>query len=248
VTDKIVRPPLISLAYALLVLARLLRLPLRLVPKRAVVRILSGRLAGARWVVGAGTHGCWLGTYEAEAQASFAAHIKRNDVVYDIGANVGFFTLLAARLVGEGGHVYAFEPLPRNLDFLRRHVALNKLTNVTILPVAVAATAGVLKFAEGANPSMGGLSATGALEVPTVALDELQHRPPRFMKIDVEGAESDVLAGATKTLRTHHPTIHLSTHGWEQNERCTATLRAEGYDVHLERDGTEDGNYVLLCN
>ncbi|HEX7155022.1 MAG TPA: FkbM family methyltransferase [Thermoanaerobaculia bacterium] len=225
----------------------MLRRLLRLIPPGTVMRVFTGRLRGARWVVGAGTHGCWVGTYERDAQQTFAAHIKPGDVVYDIGANVGFFTLLAARLAGDGGHVYAFEPLPRNLTFLRRHLTLNRLTNVTVLPLAVAAAPGVARFQEGSNPSMGGLAPEGTLEVETSSLDALDLRPPRFMKIDVEGAESEVLAGALRTLRTHRPVIHLSTHGWQQHEHCLAVLRGEGYRIELERDGTEDGNYVVLA-
>src|SRR5437899_3136746 len=85
---------------------RLLRLPLALVPRSATVCVLGGSLRGARWVVGSASHGCWLGWYEADKQRAFASLVKRGDVVFDIGAHVGFYTLLASRLCGPSGHVF----------------------------------------------------------------------------------------------------------------------------------------------
>src|SRR5947208_793716 len=96
-------------------LAKLVRLPLRLIPSQSIVRIRSGDLRGWRWIVGSSTNGCWLGTYESHMQRLFREHIGPGSTVFDIGANVGFFTLLASKLAGEAGRVYAFEPLPRNL-------------------------------------------------------------------------------------------------------------------------------------
>ena len=110
-------------------LGRLLRLPLRLLPAGAVVPILSGPLRGRRWVVGAGPHGYWLGTYEADKQRLLQTLLREGDCFFDVGANVGFFTLLASALVGRSGRVVAFEPLPQNLAFLRRHLLLNRPHN-----------------------------------------------------------------------------------------------------------------------
>ena len=71
-------------------IGRALRAPLRLVPRRTVVRVLQGPLRGARWVVGASTHGAWLGSYDQQTQDWLVERVKPGDVVYDIGANVGF--------------------------------------------------------------------------------------------------------------------------------------------------------------
>ena len=231
-------------------LGRLIRLPLRLVPSDRVVRIKSGPLRGWRWITGTAPHGCWIGTYERDAQQVFVEHVHEGDTVYDVGANVGFFTLLASKLAGRRGRVYAFEPLPRNVGYLERHVSLNGCENVSILPIAAAAASGTARFAVAHNPSQGGISDRGELEVETRSLDDLVDGgapPPRFMKIDVEGAESDVLAGASRILRESHPTILLSTHGWKQHELCCSTLKGYGYELTLLRDGAADGNYVLLA-
>jgi len=231
--------------------ARLIRLPLSLVPDGMVVRILSGELRGWRWITGSATHGCWLGTYEPESRRAFRQFVREGDVVCDIGANVGFFTLLASKLAGAGGTVYAFEPVPRNLHLLRRHVSLNDAQNVTILPVAVSSRSGVAHFAAAANPAMGGLSESGSLEVQTEALDELislqRIAPPSFLKIDVEGAEVEVLTGAANALRDSVRTILLSTHGFARHEESCALLRTARFDLQLLRDGARDGNYVVLA-
>ena len=114
-----------------------------------------------RWVVGSSTHGCWLGHYELEKQAVVSALVKPGMKVFDVGANAGFYTLAFARLVGNHGHVWAFEPLAENVQNLRRHVALNELANVTIVQAAVSRVAGVANFAVAENNSMGRLAEEG---------------------------------------------------------------------------------------
>ena len=101
---------------------KILRLPLKLIPKRMVVPIVRGPLRGKRWIVGASTHGCWLGSYEYQKQSIFKKTVKSGYVVYDIGAHVGFYTLLSSVLVGTQGKVIAFEPVQRNLEYLKKHV------------------------------------------------------------------------------------------------------------------------------
>jgi FkbM family methyltransferase len=207
-------------------------------------------LRGWKWITGSSTHGCWLGTYERETQGVLARLVHEGDVVYDIGANVGFFTLLSAKLAGRGGAVYAFEPLPQNLDVLRRHIALNG-AGARVFDVALSSSSGVARFASGANPSMGRLEEGGDIEVRTETLDGLvtsgQIPPPRAMKIDVEGAEYDVLTGATELLARDRPFILLSTHGYRIHERCCALLGGLGYEIEMIRDGTADGQYTVVA-
>ncbi len=232
-------------------LSRLIRLPLRLVPPNRPMRIWFGELRGWRWISGSATHGSWLGTYERETQAAFKHLIRPGDVVYDVGANAGFFTLLAAKLVGPTGLVVAFEPVPRNLQFLEQHLRLNDVRNVTVVPAAVSAASGSARFATSKNAAMGALADAGDLEVPIVVLDELISAgtlpPPAFVKIDVEGAESQVFAGAAQLLRDHHPAILLSEHGYVQHQQCSSLLESAGYELEPLRDGAADGNYVVLA-
>lgn len=182
----------------------------------------------------------------------FAACLRPGDVVYDIGANVGFFTLLASRLVGPQGQVYAFEPLPRNLALLERHIRLNDCRNVTVFELARAARSGSARFvAEGVGPSMSKLGGEGTLEVRTAALDELfaahELRPPTLRKMDVEGAEHDVLQGAARLLRDSRPTIFLAAHGYRQRDLCEAFLAGLDYRTRQQRVDAGDGNYEILA-
>src|SRR5581483_1847479 len=118
---------------------------LRRIPPETVLPVLTGPLRGTRWIVGASRNAYWLGTYERSKCKVFAAAIAEGDVVYDVGAHVGYYTLLASKLVGARGHVYAFEPLPANLEFLERHLKLNQITNVTVVPAAVSDATGLVQ-------------------------------------------------------------------------------------------------------
>jgi FkbM family methyltransferase len=218
-------------------LGRLVRWPLRLIPHEARMRVLTGPLAGARWIAGAATHGCWLGTYERATQVRFAAAARRARVIYDVGANVGFYTLLGATVVGKTGHVAAFEPLPRNVRYLRAHVELNGCAHVVIVPAAVSDVSGRLAFEDAASASMGRLSDTGGVSVESVTIDELTASgrlpDPDLMKIDVEGAELRVLVGAAATIDRARPVMFLSTHSATLHAACGEWLQAKGY--RLER-------------
>lgn len=96
-------------------LAKIVRLPLSLIPCGAEVRVLRGPLRGMRWIKGSGPNACWFGTYEVSRLRTFANLIGDGAVVYDVGANVGIYSLLASLRAGPSGRVYAFEPLERNL-------------------------------------------------------------------------------------------------------------------------------------
>lgn len=230
---------------------RILRGSLSLIPRDARIPILTGPLRGNKWIVGSATHGCWIGWYEQGAQRAFVESIRPGDVVFDIGANVGFFTLLASRRVGEAGRVYAFEPLPRNLAYLDVHLRANGITNTEVIPLAVSDRSGTGRFSVAESAAMGKISSEGSIEVRLASLDELIAScvvvRPHFMKIDVEGAESEVLAGAAVLLREEPPIIHLSAHGISQYQRCRSTLQHLGYQIRVDHDGADDGDYVLTC-
>lgn len=215
---------------------KLLRLPLKLIPPGAVFRVLQGRLRGKKWIVGSSIHGCWLGSYEYEKRQLFEAMVREGTVVFDIGAHVGFYTLLASELVGPGGKVFAFEPLPANLTYLKEHLRLNRAGNVTVIEAAVSDRCGTAYFEQGPGSMTGRLASKAALLVETVAIDDLvaqgQLPLPDYIKIDVEGAEARVLSGARQTLTQSRPTIFLATHGSGVHQECCRLLGELGYALH----------------
>lgn len=226
-------------------LGRLLRLPLRLMPGSARVPILRGRLKGSKWIVGScANNGCWLGTYEYEQRVAFERLISPGAVVYDVGAHVGFYTLLASRLAEPGGKVIAFEPLPRNLHFLREHLRLNQVSNVRVIELALADRDDEVSFAEGENSFNARISDEGKLRVRTAALDDLISREnlpaPDFIKMDIEGAETMALQGARQILDKYHPVIFLTTHGPQIHEDCIALLCELSYEL-ISLDGGSTG-------
>jgi len=222
---------------------KILRLPLALVPKNLTTWICQGPLQGKKWVVGSSNHGYWLGSYEFDKQKLIAETVGKGAVFFDIGAHVGFYTLLASTLVGNTGKVYSFELLPRNLGFLKKHLKLNGVQNVTLFEAAVSDCPGESQFAEGPNRSMGKLSDHGAIKVQLVSLDDLLAAGkivrPDYMKIDVEGAELSVLQGARGILADAAPVIFLATHGSEVHSQCISFLQSFGYTCRAI-DGDQD--------
>jgi FkbM family methyltransferase len=217
-------------------LGKLIRFPFKLLPSGAVVRILRGPARGQRWISDSSTRGFWLGYWELENQRLFAHHLHPGEVVYDIGAHVGLYTILSSIRVQSAGHVYAFEPLPRNLHFLRRHAELNHLSNCTIVEAAVSDSSGMRTFDPTEHDSAGHFSSSGSLSVRAVSLDEFVVsapgiRPPTAMKVNAEGAEMEVLSGGRRVISTYFPLIFLSTHSPQIHQKCANFLKSTGYAV-----------------
>jgi FkbM family methyltransferase len=228
--------PSINLSYisSRTLLGKLLRLPLRLIPPEMKVPILQSRLRGKWWIVGASLASYWLGSFELNKQRLFEQTVTPGSVVFDIGAHVGFYTLLSPVLVGTVGKVFAFEPVPRNLHYLYEHLRLNQATNVTVTEAAVADACGTTLFDKSANSATGHLSTQVTLCARVVSMDALVPKEipsPDFLKIDVEGAEWLVLTGARQTLSQYRPTIFLSTHGRDVHQRCCQLLELLGYQL-----------------
>jgi FkbM family methyltransferase len=211
---------------------RLLRLPLKLIPSNAVVPILSGPLKGAKWVSGAGNHGCWLGTYELATQQRIVREAGACGMAFDLGANHGFFTMLLAHY---SKLVIAVEPFAPNISVLERHLAINGIKNCKIVRAAAAGENGTAFFAQGTNHATGRICPAGAIEVNTVSLEELVTRfgPASVIKVDVEGAELEVLTGGASYLKEYRPKLFVSTHGREIREECERLLRSLGFTFQL---------------
>jgi FkbM family methyltransferase len=227
---------------------RFVRYPFRVLPRDLAMPVLQGPLRGKKWIVGAHLHGCWLGSYEMAMQNRMVKELSNGAVFYDVGANVGFYTLLAAVLIGRG-HVYAFEPVKANLVYLRRHLSLNHLENVSILECAVSDATGTASFAVEETRAMGHLDAGGGVEVQMVTLDALLREgriaPPDCIKMDIEGAEFRALLGARQCFAEHKPKLFLATHGRDVLAKCCELLDAYGYGIQFTSREADDRAELL---
>jgi FkbM family methyltransferase len=209
------------------VAGKIVRWPLRLVPRNTIVPVLQGPLRGKKWIAGASLHRCWLGSYEPEFQRILANELKAGGVFYDVGANVGFYSLLAAGLIFPG-QVYAFEPLTENISYIRAHLDLNRIRNATIFEMAISDSRGQEPFSVERTRAMGRLSSGGERMIRTYSLDTIIQeelaQPPTYIKMDIEGAELRALLGAQKCFARYKPTLFLATHGKRIQEECCRLL------------------------
>ncbi len=189
------------------------------------------------------------GDVEPVVQEILGGRLRAGMVFYDLGANVGFFSLIAARIVGEGGHVFSFEPDPEVAARLRRNIERNKLSNVTVVEAGLWSSSGKKNFvaADPASPDRGtgqfagGDNANGT-PTPCVALDDFVAgaRRPDAIKCDVEGAEIEALRGAETLLRASRPWVLCETHSESNDRSARELLRDFGYRVE-----PVDGNHIL---
>ena len=195
----------------------------------AVANSLQGFFIFNHYDVGVGWQLRSFSAYEVE-QASFLDRLARaappDPVILDVGANIGVFTLLFARIAGPAGLVHAFEPQRVMFHMLAGNMALNSIDNVHCHYLAVGAVPGTARLPRLNYRSEAGFGsvelnrehqfdakqqALGGIfdEVPMTSIDALALPRVDLMKIDVEGMEGEVLAGAMQTIRTHHPLIYL---------------------------------------
>ena len=134
--------------------------------------------------------------------------LRPGDRFVDGGANMGFYTVLASRVVANAGRVYSVEMIPETADRLRAHVAENRLANVTVVERALSARAGETVRAAMPAGRWGMASIVrdgeaGVRDIETTTLDAMLQDEPRvrLIKLDLEGAELLALAGAAETLR-----------------------------------------------
>jgi FkbM family methyltransferase len=188
--------------------------------------------------------GIWTGTYETDFATRLAASVTPGAAAYDIGSWHGFF---AGVMAAQGAsHVHAFEPLPANAEQIRRLIALNPGRAITLHSCALGDRETEMDLMIMPETSMAKLEASSfqvgetgmeRVRVKVRSIDTMiaagEIAPPALMKIDVEGAESMVLAGARETIRRHRPVIFVEAHSASLLEQCGQFFRAEDYDIEL---------------
>ncbi len=168
------------------------------------------------------------GRGEPEVQEALQQHLRAGMTFYDIGANIGLFSLLAARLVGKEGRVVAFEADPEIAARLRQHVERNAFGWIRVEEKAVWSKSDPVFFARtdptvSPDRGLGHVVSSGAgdtIQVSGVSLDDYArtHAAPDFLKCDVEGAEVEVFRGAQRLLKEKRPGIICEMHS-EENQR-----------------------------
>jgi len=192
----------------------------------------------------------WLGTYELELQAALQELVKESMTAYDVGANIGYISLMLARLVGETGRVFAFEALPANADRWHTNVGLNQLSaRMQLFVGAVTNSTTPVRFLVHNSGGMG--KAVGSagrdnsyineIEVPGISLDEFvfgQGNPaPQVIKIDIEGGEVLALPGMERLLKEMHPVLLMELHGQESSQTAWQLLTGLGYKMCWMKPG-----------
>lgn len=168
-----------------------------------------------------------FGRYEPSVVSEILRLPETTRIAYDVGAHIGYISLVLAHTMSNGGKVFAFEPLSSNVEILTKLTALNHIEGrVKVLPLAFGDTIGEQKFVmwgssmmhllEGAEDGQD-TSQCDSIMVGVSTIDsfvfEQSNPPPDLIKIDVEGAEVSALKGSLRTLSTYSPSIILEIHG-----------------------------------
>jgi len=234
-------------------LARLIRRGLnRAAPSGlAEVKVAAGDLVGFSLQLDMQTEkDYWLGTYEPALQSALRTLIPAGAVVYDVGANIGYVSLLLAKAAGEAGRVYAFEALPDNVERLQRNLALNGIgARVQVVAKAVTGAAGPVRFLVHASGGMGKAAGSAGRDDPYsaelivdgISLDEFVysgHNPlPNVVKMDIEGGEVLALPGMRRVLKEARPLMLMELHGPESARAAWEELSAAGYEISWMKRG-----------
>lgn len=184
------------------------------------------------------------GCLEPGVQEQLVKYLEPGDIFYDVGAHIGFYSLLGIRLVGMAGTVVAFEPDPDNAKVLQENLIKNGLSQVKVIRAAVWNRDGKVSFQKCGGDTPQSSSRRGKvislnsqenpsdlLEVEAITLDQFvkNNRAPGVMKIDVEGAESEVLKGARRLLKDARPVLVCEVHGAQGANFMEEELGRMGY-------------------
>lgn len=249
---RILPAPVIRIIYKIKPLAQLVRGSLNRASPSGLseVRIAAGDLAGYTIQLDMQVDkDYWLGTYEPELQRALNKIIPSGAVIYDVGANIGYVSLLLAKAGGAESKVYAFEALPSNVKQLRRNVELNHAEAcISVIPSAVTASSGPVHFLVHASGGMGKAIGSAGRDDPYqaevvvdgISLDDFVFKqgnpPPQVIKMDIEGGEVLALPGMARLLTEMRPIMIMELHGPESSRVAWETLSSAGYRICWLKD------------
>lgn len=208
-------------------------------PDRPVpITVVSGPLSGVLLYVNLKSQKYyWLGTHERHMQAAICKFVGEGDVVYDLGAHIGFFSVLFGMIVGRRGEVHCFEPLPANVEVLQKQLAVNRLADVAkVVPAAVGSNSCTSLFRTQSSTSTGRLcrvrSGARDIHVNVISLDDhvaLGNRPPDVIKMDVEGSGGSVIMGTRQILERYSPILLAEFHSATERRSVWQVVAEAGY-------------------
>lgn len=190
-----------------------------------VAEIREGPAKGLKIRTRSANPGYRFGTSEPLVQKAIVNALSAGDTCFDLGANVGFFTMIAAQAVGARGKVYAFEPAPNTAAELRANIAMNHLSQITVIEAAVTDSVGEASFVEIDDNLQSRLAEEGRLKVKIVSVDSLGLPAPDLIKIDVEGAEKLAITGMRSMIERHRPTSLCEVHVEGPAENAAETVK-----------------------
>lgn len=178
---------------------------------------------------------------------------QNNDVVVDIGAHIGIYTLKASRLLSDKGKVFAIEPDPITFLRLKENVQLNKATNVTPINVAIFSENKKVKLYQSKFSSANSIKfevGTDYVEVDASTLDQIMekygHDRVEWIKVDVEGAEKEVLDGASKLLSQNNTLkVILEIHSQDVISDIEKILHKNNFTLTYHRYTDSKISYIL---
>ncbi len=191
------------------------------------------------------------GEWESKTTKFIKDNLRSGQVFVDIGASVGYYTLLTASLVGSSGKVYSFEPLQKNINILLRNIFDNGFKNIIVFPFALIDSSELkIKLFSNGVAGQGSLvdeKSRVGIEVNSIIFDELNKKErivPDMIKIDVEGAQLQVLKGMKEILETKRElTIIMEDYTQEAVEWLI-----KDYGFKIITTEREAGNYVMVKN
>ena len=252
-TARLLPAPLRRAFYRLGPVTRLIRRSLNRAAPTGIheVIIAGGALTGTSMQLNMQTEkDYWLGTYETHLQEAIQQWITPGMLVYDVGANIGYISLLLAQFIGKNGQVLAFEALPANVERLKANVTLNHLqARIKVVHSAIVGMPASVPFLVHDSHGMGKAAGSAGRKehylekilVPGTSLDhfvyDLGNPPPNAIKIDIEGGEVLALPGMQRLLKEAHPLIFLELHGELAARTAWDTLTGAGYTLYRMEPG-----------
>ena len=177
-------------------------------------------------------------SYEPHVTDAIVKHLKFGDVFLDLGANIGYFTMLAASIVKDAGKVISFEPNQYNRQLLYASIVENQFNNITVYPFAVSDSQQILRLmTSGSNGWVVELSdeSVNYQFVQSVILDELleSEKQINVVKMDIEGHEPIALRGMAQIIKKHRPIIFTEFHPYAVGEGYLKQLTEHNYRLFI---------------